>query len=1029
MLSPHCVELLVRTLFPDSPPSSSSTNSIYGTDSTESSIAGSSTLTTGSMEPGSGISSSTTPSISGTSMTSTTMLSEGAFVGPHVKDAEFPLARNSDCASGLRLSPKETEEDLGVQLRTVCGKLMGRKGLQKNPNDFHSPDEWAFVYISANGEELSLTPFETIANPEKPSGVSGGDRNQSTPYQNMDYVFLREAVIRLMDDQDRLNSLLEIPGVLENGFPENDSLGLRLEDLFLAMMRTCQVSFDFNDAHFWWKSLEALRHLTHTENSPNSCESLLRWIGHDVRTDMMDQARINEQNEKWLHSYRIMQVQQQNVLQRSEAEQNALRLKMWYVSDVRHSSTYEDALHVTRALRAMASPPRMKQPGSITNWARHRLRSSTAHDRSEAQALEALSAQKDHGGPHKLADEQIDLTSRWLTRNSIENFCKGEERIHRFCFEVQRCVSKLGGVSLLDSPVLWSSRLFEREKLAFDKQEVTGPGDVGSNPVTSPWNRSSMLSLQEYSPEFAPTTLQSLRTNDITSNISRLWNTHRIASHEPAETNLAGSPRVQEPVRARHFWPDNSSTIPLTTSQSNKFFDDNMLRINPSGQDSKANKMVFISQIKQTLTSLLLSDLGYLLWAQGSETDAWVNLDLAKLPPIPTVLPPTAPQHNNDDIMNEGTPVPDTQNITVSQRHIGLDGSRHTERSSTETARIPSDNLVGGQQFGTGIYGSNSGSGFPYLEAYRSLLQKMSASPDPHVKLRMLYELEMLVLNSIQQPSISEQSDDSMLAKPNSPVSKNNHLTARTMRTPRTKATSLEEVVANCFERRAGTIKSGSPNRIPSPRGASFYAAEAEIPDTDDIVNTLLAIFRDSNFRPQTLFRDLQLIAAFVPSEILDQTRKGKAFWDAGLAALALKEDLCESMIDRANQITTYHISDKKTSMHDPSVLQGLAYTTLKDAAELWIIVAKEGLPAAARELGLFYLTHPELLPRVTLPLSKSKDVFKSVMSNDRSGNESGALNPLTFAVVFHWMELAANGGDKDAKDFLRGNGELSAVM
>ncbi len=97
MLSLHSVELLVRTLFPDSPPSSSSTNSIYGTDSTESSIAGSSTLTTGSMEPGSGMVSSTTPSVSGTSMTSTTMLSEGPFVGPQVKEAGFPLAQSIDC--------------------------------------------------------------------------------------------------------------------------------------------------------------------------------------------------------------------------------------------------------------------------------------------------------------------------------------------------------------------------------------------------------------------------------------------------------------------------------------------------------------------------------------------------------------------------------------------------------------------------------------------------------------------------------------------------------------------------------------------------------------------------------------------------------------------------------------------------------------------------------------------------------------------------------------------------------------------
>ncbi len=950
------------------------------------------------------------------------MLSEGPFIHPLAKDEESPLARTIDGASGSKLNAEETQEDLGFRLRIVCEKIAERKGLQTDFDGFHPADEWAFVYISDNDEELSLTPFETDPASQKRSDIIEGDKSQPTTHELRDYGLLRDAVIRLMDDQVSLDSLTNIPNVSDNG------LRGQLERLFHAMMKSCQARFDFNDAHFWWKSLEALRKFMLSQTSPDSYETLLRMIGHDVRTNMMNRARTNEQNQKWLRSLSTIQTQQQIILQRLEAEQNALRLKMWYVSDVRHSSTYEDALHVTRALRAMASPPRMKQPGSITNWARHRLRSSTGHDRSEAQVLEALSAPKDYGGLHKLSDEQIELTSRWLTRNSIENFCKGEERIHRFCFEVQRCVNKLGGASLLDSPVLWSSRLFEREKLAFDKHEVTVLGDLGSNAIANPWSHGNILPSPKYSPASVPSTLQSLRTNDISNNISRLWNTPKTIPHEPAETDLTGFPRVREPVPARHFWPDNS-TIPFITSQPNTFPDDNILRRSPLGQNSKSKKVAFIYQLKQNLTSLLLSDLGYMLWAQGSETDAWVNLDLPQLSPIPNVIPPPEPKPYIDSTINEGLPVPAPQAISASQGQVESDGSRPTEQCSTKTAWNPGETPGGGKQSSTGIHGSNPSSAFPYLEAYKSLLQKFSASPDPYLKLQMLYELEMLVLNSIQQRPTPEHFDTPTLAKSNTPSSIKNYLTARTMRTPRTKATSLEEVVANCFERRASTMKSRSPNRIPSPKGASSYNNEPVIPDTDDIVNTLLAIFRDSSLRPQTLFRDLQLIAAFIPPELLDQTPKGKAFWDAGLAALALKEDICESMIDRANQITTYHISGKKTPTNDPPIPQHLTHTTLKDAAELWITIAKEGSPTAARELGLFYLTHPELLPRVTLPLSKSKDVFKSVMSNDRSGNESGALDPLTFAVVFHWMELAANGGDKDAKDFLRGNGELSAVM
>ena len=1034
MLSPYCITEMVRTLFPDSPPSSSSTNSVYnGLESTESSVAGSSTLTTGSMEHGSGLASSTAPSISGTSMTSTTMLSEGPLTDPQIGDEEFSLVRSNGGESCLKKGPEETQGDIGLRLRSVCEKLTEKNGPQMSSSGANNTDVWAFVYISENGKELSSTPFETSLAPEKPSDTTEGTESQLPDFTDSSYEFLREAVVRLLDGRVRLDDLTDIPNALGNGLPESKCLNSPLESLFDAMMKSCQAQLNFNDAHFWWKSLEALHRFQPNEKPPESYEILLRLIQRDVRENVSNHVRISQQNEKWIRSLNMMQVQQKNMLQRSEADRHALRLKMWYVSDVRHSSTYEDALHVTRALRAMASHKRLKQPGSITNWARHRLRSSTGHDRSEVQALEVIAAQKDYGGPSKLADEQIELTSRWLTRNSIENFCKGEERIHRFCFEIQKCVNKLGGASLLDSPVLWSSRLFQREKLAFDKHEVAVFGDSSSTTTASPWSSgdalsSSSSSSSRFGPASVPATMHNLRSNDISNNISRLWNAPRITSPESDRSEIFAIHRTHDLTSGGPFWLDQSSATPSTTFRPNNSLAGHALPLALFEEDSKIGKKAFIHRLKQNLNSLLLSDLGYLLWAQGSETDAWVNLDLPKMPSIKDIQLPNQSQRIKESNINDNRPGPDPSYDSLLGGQTEPDVSNQTKRSSIETATNPSDPHGISKQPST-IIDDPPASAFLYSEAYKRLLQKFSASPDPHIKLQMLYELEILVLNSIQQHSISEhfKASTSVHLKPNS--SMNPRLTARAMRVPRTKATSLEEVIANCFERRAVTLKSKSPNRMPSPKDASFYATEIEIPDTDDTVNTLLAIFRDGNLRPRTLFRDLQLIAAFVPSEILDQTSKGKAFWDAGLAALALKEDLCESMIDRATQITTYHISSKEDPARDQFVPQYLAYTTLKDAAELWIVTAKEGSPIAARELGLFYLTHPELLSRVTLPLSKSKDVFKSGMANDRNGNDSGALHPLTFAVVFHWMELAANGGDKDAKDFLRGNGELSAVM
>jgi hypothetical protein len=140
-----------------------------------------------------------------------------------------------------------------------------------------------------------------------------------------------------------------------------------------------------------------------------------------------------------------------------------------------------------------------------------------------------------------------------------------------------------------------------------------------------------------------------------------------------------------------------------------------------------------------------------------------------------------------------------------------------------------------------------------------------------------------------------------------------------------------EKVVGNCTERRAGTIRAKMPQNSHSLLDFMQDARFVDAVGTDDMVDTLLSLFRDPKLRPKALFRDHQYIAAFIPSETLDQTPQGKAFWDAGLAALALKEDLCESIIDRANGITAYHIS--KTKPIDLSVDNPLASMTLRDAA------------------------------------------------------------------------------------------------
>lgn len=222
------------------------------------------------------------------------------------------------------------------------------------------------------------------------------------------------------------------------------------------------------------------------------------------------------------------------------------------------------------------------------------------------------------------------------------------------------------------------------------------------------------------------------------------------------------------------------------------------------------------------------------------------------------------------------------------------------------------------------------------------------------------------------------------------------------------------------------------------------------------IVDVLQNLFRDQGMRPKTLFRDLQYIAAFVPASVLDKTDRGKAFWDAGLAALGLKQEVCQIMIGLADDIVKWHTSARKPTSAGASAAGSdngsgagggeakdgeeneMALYSMADAARMWTITAKEGDPVAERELAICYLTHPDLLPRTILPLSRPREVFRSVAgaggnARDREREGKGAdvgggMDELTMCVACHWMEAARQGGDEVAKSWMVQRAEMGAL-
>lgn len=995
MLTPLDFVGLVQTLCPDRTPPSTDPASI-GSTSDRPSTAGSSTLFAGSSAVSSAVDPSTTAPTIGNendilfSVTEPQAEGDGSHVFQEDQLKKAP-AKSIDIA----------QEDVDAQLRRICQTLKVNAARDGASDPGSSPCVSTFIYYSKDGSTLAMAPMEQgeIVSGSAPHVRHSGDEDVKDAIE-----FLKTALIPLLLQNQHLTQK-----------PPKASASIQdpLEALIEMAMKKAQSALSFGEAYTWWNTLQNYR-LYLASHPFKSFRTLLLDISTSLQTSIDTMANLAKKCQPQCRSLEKLQHQSKSVLARMEKQRNDLRVKMWYVSDVRHSGAYEEALYVTRALRSMASLKKPKQAGSIQNWARQRLRGSNINDRAEGQTLEAMVAPKDHGGLPKLADEQVELTSRWLTRNSIENFCKGEERIHRFCYEIHRSIDKIAGTSLVESPVLWSSNLFKRERASLDKHP-SSPGALGS-----PFNTTPALTAQyEYGNVYSP----ALTSSDMSSQLyagpkarsppnsfGGFWSGNHPSRGSPGLGLYGNQPTLPPtPTSPPTSWSSNpfTSSPPLYTTGPprplNALFPPNHPRESRDG-DVLPAKRAFAGRLRKSLGSLLISDLGYLLWNQGSETDVWVNSCFAQ-----EEYEIENAKARGSTMQNESY---DSRLKDVSQRDraskIGPSTGLHMPELGQQAHERNTHDHPADQLF--------------FTQAYKMLLRRMSLTHDPYAKLDILYELEDLILKATdpghhagfgKSDYIRSGTDDGKSSR-------------RSKSVPRTKATSLEEAIANCTERRAGTLKSEEAKSTPSALGASGDAAEPSVAGTDDAVTALLFIFKDHRFRPTTLFRDLQYIAAFIPSETLDQTAQGKAFWDAGLAALALKQNLCEVMIARANTITAYHVSPRNSL--DPAGDNVLTPTTLRDAAKLWLIIAKEGSPVAARELGLFYLTHPELLPRVTTPFSKARDVFRSVVSNDmRAGDkERGALDPHTFAVVFHWMEVAANGGDKDAKDFLKGNGDLS---
>lgn len=610
-----------------------------------------------------------------------------------------------------------------------------------------------------------------------------------------------------------------------------------------------------------------------------------------------------------------------------------LRDKMWFVGDVRISAPYDEARSVTNALRIMGKPKRQlrnRMAPPLRHWSGQKLSSTNIHLKSEAQVLELLSISPDHGGPNKLSDDQARITAAWMQQNNVENLCRGEERLHRFCMEIRKCVDKL--ISN-DSAALHTSLLFARDSLR-EKNAATKAAHGPLATLADTTGRYGHLSLQTN----VGASIDAI--SSASHPLSSASSCDYLDSRSPALTSKSSGP-FWSPVVTEAQSPSSATSIGTVPTQAAPAASSRM-----RNSTLAAGALDDVGRLRQRLTSLLTSDLGVSVFNDGSETDMafWTGLG---------------------GLLTE-------QHLCATTKSLTTSGNERNMTNTTSTRKI--------------------GRHIDLDAAFAKMAKLFSASNDPFVKLSLLHDIDTLLpVWSGLHPDFSTTSNTSMQSQPQPAIDRSR-------------------------------------------------------PSADASVRGFRILFSNSAIRPNAIFRDLQYIAALVPSSLLESTAQGKAFWNAAVAISGLKHEARNVLVETADSIIAYHSNNRghgrssslaqqerdSATFSTPSrtpPAEDVAQYTMADAAYLLQITAKEGDPVAQRELATLYLTHPELMDHIIAPFSSSKEVFKEELESKwRRNQDPNRCDPTTMCVAHHWMSLSSKGGDALAQEYLRQREEMERL-
>jgi hypothetical protein len=815
---------------------------------------------------------------------------------------------------------------------------------------------------------------------------------------------VQRAALRLID---RHQGLVTSPAS-NSSFGVGAFRGQSLEALFETEVEFARSRADTTDVHYWWSALKALRKHYPLSSLGQDDTKILRpviLVSQNAQADYEQSCLELENNFVHLKGmFERLSDAISDLLVRLER----LRDKVWFTLDVMNSDVYERTKMIARALNNMVSnPPSPLDSGAGVVRGRVQARSVTGSllERPHLEVTGVMKASTRHGGPKKLADDQVDLTRRWLQSNAVENFCRGEERIHRFCMEIRLATKKLVGEAMNESPVLWASDLYQRERAIFDNSNPKSFIASNSTRPASIMSEEAPYLYQHFQHSHRGldygTRLHALETQ---SSPGRKSSFHSTNSSRPTRdyyvndsSSVGGSPG--RAVSATTTESISSIWSPPATQAQSMTSISSHSRPASTYNDSTALKTVdqaaqaktkFLDRLRQSLITLLLSDLGCPVWSCGSETDAWLELVLRQDP----VRHRLEQRVSLERLLSGGrkasrTRQPPNAYLRGPKKKRSISASPALTKDGGSVTWPAADQVNNGATIledAPIIYRHIPEAGFSYAGAYRQVTDKFCKESNPSRKLEALFELKMLVISHLQE-------------KTSSKTSSSNHESDGHRRAgaslPSSRRTSLNQMMFS--QTKAGDDASTQDE---SDTGVVM-------PSEEQIVQSLKGILLET--RPRTLFRDLQYISAFVPPDITNKTESGQAFLHVGLAALAYKDDVCRSMVDVAAKIIA---SDSVKRLAD---WPGTADTSLIDAAFFLTLAAKEGNAVAQRELASLYLAHPGLLQLHSLPLTLPRETFRSEMMY---WQQEKFPEPHTEAMclALHWMQHAANNGDEIAR-------------